>query len=86
MDQPTAEQQPQRSVTADFAYAQVISRQRDEASNTAARLEVQLAIALQDNGLLKEQLEQAVATIAEQNAKVAGLSANRAQRRAKQKG
>jgi len=56
--QPEAqEQQPQQaSMSPQEAFTNVIARQRDAALNRAAQLEVQLALALQENADLKQRL------------------------------
>lgn len=50
------EQTNSQIMTPDQAMMHVVARQRDEALNRAAHLEVQLAMALQDNQALREAL------------------------------
>lgn len=74
-------QQHPQSMTADQAYSSIIARQRDQALNHAAELEVRLAMALQENAAMRESLARSEAERAV--LKAAEVQVNRAQRRAK---
>lgn len=74
------QQQPQ-TMSVDQAYSSIIARQRDQALNHAAELEVRLAIALQENAALRESLAKSEADSAV--LKAAEVPVNRAQRRTK---
>lgn len=63
-------------LTPQQAFSNIVSRQRDEALNRSAELEVHLAMALQENVTLKEQLAELQGLAAEPPPAV-----NRAQRR-----
>lgn len=68
-----------KAITPQQAFSNVISRQRDEALNRCAELEVHLAMALQENATLKENL--AALEVPADAPPPAPPPANRAQRR-----
>lgn len=79
--QAAPQQQQPQTMSVDQAYSSIIARQRDQALNHAAELEVRLAIALQENAVLRESLARSEADLA--MLKAADVPVNRAQRRAK---